>query len=104
RVFGIVRRERGGKLEPGKFRAEIHELRAVAIDAVAGTVCRGITGEARIREIEAVDGRAVGAEDLRRARNSIAHRRKRTVLIAELNLAEAATEVGVDLPDLVFLR
>src|SRR4030095_12984275 len=104
RIRGVLRRERKCELEAGEHRAEIDELRAITVDAVAGAVGRAITGDARVREVEAVDGRAVRAEDLGGARHCVAHRRQRAILVAELNFAEPSAEIGVDLPDLVLLR
>ena len=50
---------------PENTGAEIHQLGAIAVDAVAGARCgRAVARNACVREVEAVDGRAVSAEDL----------------------------------------
>src|SRR5262249_57565236 len=73
-------------------------------EAVGGAVGGAVAGDARVREIEAGDGRAVGAEDLRSARHRVAHGREGAVLVAELHRAEAPAEVGIDPLDLIVGR
>src|SRR5262249_20274792 len=82
-------------------RTEVDELSAVAVDTVACAVGGSVAGNPRVGEVETGDGRAVGAEDPRRARHRVAQGREGSVLVPELHRAEAAAEIGIDFLDLV---